>query len=332
MANKPSDFLVDFNDPILLDAIEQWDLYDFLEEHKVDWSPSGNNIGRDFIGVIPCPNCNDHNYHFGIHKTQKFGTCWICKHYQHPINIISFFAGIPFLKAHERLIDSAEFNPDIEHRVKHILNSTPRSDPKAIYKKDPLPKSIKLIPSIIDKIPTVRSFFKKRKLTYYHAEKFHIQLVTDPKYRSYVMWPLIIADHPISYQMRHLLIKRYHNGEHLNRYLFNEDNIIPDKPVFLVEGFLDMTNVDAFIDEYYPNEASVITGGLKSLSREQLWRLQRFRLNQLYVMFDGDSWFDYYRIRNQLPYNVNYLILPRKEDPNSLSFDQLLTITKEVFE
>jgi len=40
---------------------------------------------------------------------------------------------------------------------------------------------------------------------------------------------------------------------------------------------------------------------------------------RLIVILDADSWFDYNRIKNEIPFDVDYVILPKESDPNSMT-------------
>jgi hypothetical protein len=123
--------------------------------------------------------------------------------------------------------------------------------------------------------------------------------------------------------MRAITHKRYHNADHLDQYLFNEDHIVDGQPLLLVEGFLDMARIDTYIACCYPIGIQVVTGGLKTLSAMQKSRLTKYTPDPLIVMFDNDSWQDYYKIKSALPYNVDYVVLPKGYDPSALSWDQM---------
>ena len=46
-------------------------------------------------------------------------------------------------------------------------------------------------------------------------------------------------------------------------------------------------------------------------------------------MYDNDSWFDYWRIRNNMPFDVEFIILPKRKDPNDLTWNEMKTIFKK---
>jgi DNA primase len=331
MGNKPDAHRIDFNDPRLEVAIANWNLTSFLDDYKVDYIMEGKNVGRNFIGVSPCPFCGDDRYHFAIHSDEKFGSCFICKGYAHPIKIVSYFGRMNWTKAFDYLIQQVEENLDLNDRVKQALYYKKKQIKRLENYRDILPSHRLINKKDIEKIPAVREFFQKRKLHLWHVDRYKLGLSLDPDFRGFIMWPLLINDHPVSYQMRHLGYKRYHNGTHLDKYIFNEGGIIDGHPIILVEGFLDFVNVDSYIRSHCHNRVCCVTGGLKSISSYQIERLRSHSPSQIIVMFDGDSWFDYYRIKKNIPYDVNYIILPKDKDPNDLTYQEMKSIfNKEI--
>jgi len=330
MGNKQTTELIDFKDPRLLSAIENWNLVSFLDDYKVDYSMEGKNIGRNFIGVTPCPFCGDTHNHFGIHEEEKFGSCFICKGYAHPIKLISYFGRMSFKKAFDYLLSQTADQQDVINRVDMILKNKRRQIKREEIYRDVLPRN-RLITYQDLKNEHLKYFFKKRKLYPWHIQRYQLRLCIDNSFSGFILFPMLISGHPVSYQLRHLIRKQYHNGTNLDKFIFNEENIIEGKPIILVEGFLDFVNVDSFIRCYYPGKVAVVTGGLKSISSFQMDRLRNHAPSQLIVMFDGDSWFDYYRIKNSIGYDVNYVILNKDKDPNDLSWGELNNLfTKEI--
>jgi hypothetical protein len=330
MGDKSTSNRINFKDPRLISAIENWNLISFLDDYQVDYSLEGKNIGRNFIGVNPCPFCKDDHNHFGIHEEEKFGSCFICKGYASPLKIISFFGRMSYKKAFDYLLSQTTDQLDVINRVQSILKNKNRQMKREETPHDPLPRNKLITPQDL-KNEHLNNFFKKRKLHLWHVDRYQLRLCLDQQFRGFILFPLLINKHPVSYQLRHLLRKKYHNGTNLDKFIFNEENIIEGKPIILVEGFLDFVNVDSFIRCYYPNKITVVTGGLKSISNIQLDRLRNHSPSQLIVMFDGDSWFDYYRVKNSVGYDVNYVILNKDKDPNDLSWGELNQIfQKEI--
>jgi hypothetical protein len=98
----------------------------------------------------------------------------------------------------------------------------------------------------------------------------------------------------------------------------------------LVEGIFDFIRIDSYLKIHYNNRINVTTGMVKMLSRYQVHRLVHLNPSRLIVMFDGDSWFDYNRIKNEVPFDVDYVILPKNKDPNMLSWKEIKRILNPV--
>lgn len=330
MGNKSNtNFVIDYQDPRLLRAIEMWDVIDFLESYQVDYSLSGKNIGRNHIGIVPCPFCGDTKNHFAIHRERKMGSCFSCGQKAHSLKIISFYGRMSFKKAYEYLIDIAEFGMNCNDRIKEILHTPKKEYVIKDIQTDPLPKSRPITISDINSNKSLNNFFKERRLIMWHVHRYDLRLSLDPKYKSMIIFPLKIYGIIISYQMRSINHKRYHNAPHLNQYLFNEEKITSGRPLILVEGFLDMTRIDTFITHCYNNRIQVVTGALKSISTMQKNRLAKYQPNPLIIMWDRDSWQDYSKVKDNAPFNVDYIILPKGEDPCSLSWNQMVEVFKK---
>lgn len=323
-SQSDASFVIDYKDPRLERAIESWNMMAFLDANHVDYSLSGKNIGRNFIGVNPCPYCGDSRNHFGISKERKYGKCFSCGLSAHPLKIISFYGRINFKKAWDLLISMAEEKEtDVSIRVSDIFHTAKKEYTIRPLATDPLPESRQITLRDLKVSEPLRNFFKERRLGLWHIYRYDLRISLDPRKKGYIIFPLRINGKQISYQMRAITHKKYHNASHLDQYLFNEDRIVDGKPLILVEGFLDMTRIDTYITCCYPNSIQVVTGGLKSISAMQKSRLTKYTPSPLIVMFDNDSWFNYSNIKNSMPFNVDYVILPKGYDPSALSWNQM---------
>ena len=104
-----------------------------------------------------------------------------------------------------------------------------------------------------------------------------------------------------------------------------------NKPLILVEGIFDFIRIDSYIRIHY-NNINVTTGMVKMISRNQIKRLIHLNPSRLITMFDGDSWFDYRRIKNEIPFDVDHVILPKDKDPNMLSWEEMKHILNPVIQ
>jgi hypothetical protein len=134
----------------------------------------------------------------------------------------------------------------------------------------------------------------------------------------------------MAYQWRSMVKKRYHLSTNATKFLYREDHIQPGIPLILVEGFFDFTAIDRFVEANYKNQFSVTTGLIKSISAEQISTIINKKPSNLVIMFDRDSWFDYYKLKQKIPFNVDHVILPYNKDPDKLSIKEKETIFKEL--
>ena len=322
---KIVDVLEMYRDPRLINAVAKWNLFGFLDEHNIDYSLDGKNIGVGFIGVRPCPFCGDSRNHYGIHAERKYGSCFICKGFAGPLKLVCMYGHMDIQSAFEYLVNSSEDERDVEQKVKDIIYGIEHKEKEYVpLKKDPIPESKPI--TIVDLKNNIylKRFFNKRKLHLWHVERYGLRLAgTD------LLWTVRLKGKDVSYQRRNVLYKRYHTPTNLQYYIYGQDDIISGKPLIIVEGFLDYTRIDSFIRCRYPGKISVTTGMLKSISQHQINRIIRSKPSNIIVMFDNDSWFDYWRVRNVMPFNVNYIILPKNTDPNELTWSQLENIFKK---
>lgn len=327
MANKQVDVLEMYSDPRLINALESWNLFSFLDDHNISYTMEGKNIGNDFIGVSPCPGCNDSRFHFGIHKEKKFGSCFICKCYLGPLKLVSYFGRMSLSDAFDYLVKYSEAEKDVEQRVLEIIKGKNNIEKEYVPDlKDPLPHGTKKI--TLKDLKTnrmLKDFFNKRKLNLWHVNRYNLKLI-----RNDILWTISLRGQTVSYQRRHLVNKRYYTPTNLQYYLYNEDQIIPNKPLVLVEGFLDYTRIDSFIRCYYKNKIAVTTGMLKSISYKQINKIINYNPSMLIVMFDNDSWFDYWRLKKIMPFDVDFVILPKGTDPSELNWKQMDIIFKNI--
>ena len=273
MGNNQFNTLNLYHDPRLINAIENWNLFSFLDNHDVSYIMEGKNIGNNFIGVSPCPCCGDSRFHFGIHKEKKFGSCFICKCYLSPLKLVSHYGKMSYSNAFDYFIKDSEHEKDVEQRVLEIIRGSNVYVEKEYVPDptDPLPHGTRDIGIKTIKTNNIlKEFLHNRKLNLWHVRRYDLKLL-----RNEILWPIYLRNKIVSYQKRHLVYKRYHTPTNLAHYIYNEDQIIPKKPLIIVEGFLDYTRIDSFIRCYYKNKISVTTGMLKSVSNKQINKMIR---------------------------------------------------------
>jgi len=323
-----------YNNPLLEKAIEVFDLSSFLDEYQVDVTPEGKNIGRGYVGVNPCPSCGDNGNHFGIHLEKKFGTCFKCKFGMSTLYIVKYFAHFEtFDEAEKFLLEKLdEGDYDLVTKVKSIIKTENKKTTYIPPKKDPFPWDSYLIThKILKKNKYIKNFFKERKLYLWHVNRYNLRLgSTHSKYQGYIIFPFYYRNKIVTFQARQVLTKRYHNPENLGSYIYGEDEIKKGKPLILVEGFLDLVRIDSYLRIKHSNDFSITTGCAKMISKNQIQRIIHCKPSKVIVIFDADSWFDYSRIKNEMPMDVDFIILPKGKDPNDLTWNEIHTVFKEI--
>ena len=319
---------IDFDDPRLLDAIDKLDISEFLDDCGVNYKYEGKNIGDSFIGIESCPNCNKGNFHFGIHKKQLFGSCLVCKVFYSPIKIVSIFKKINIKEAFDYLVENNEYELDVEQKVKQILKPNKKVSEYYFRGMDDLPENKQITSEVLSKNPLLKRFLKERKVKPWEIAKHDLRIGIKAN-KNKIIFPVYVNGKIVSYQWRRIDKKQYHFPLNLSHYLLWEDDISKSKICLLVEGILDAIHLKSFVDMFYPNKFSVTTGFTKSVSKNQIKLLIEKQPKRLIVILDSDSWFDYNRIKNEIPFDVDYVILPKEADPNSMSFTQLNKVFKE---
>lgn len=319
---------IDFSDPRLISAIEDLDIMELLDECGVEYSLEGRNIGSSFIGVETCLNCGKTNFHFGIHKEKLFGSCLVCKIYYSPLKLVSVLKKISLKEAFDYLIEDVELDLDVEERVRQILKPRRKEKEYSFRGVDELPENKPITKKIIDRNPLLKAFLKERRIKIWDVPKYDLRIGIN-EHKNKIIFPVHIDGKVVSYQWRRITRKQYHIPDNLAHYLLWEDEI-NCKPLILVEGFLDAYHLRSFVDTFYPNKFSVTTGFTKSISKWQIDVLTEKNPTELICMFDNDSWFDYFhRFKERFSFDVNYVILPKDSDPNSMTYMQLNKVFKE---
>jgi len=320
-------------DSQLQKAIDVFDMSAFLDEYQVDTVPEGKNIGRGFVGLT-CPGCGDDHNHFGIHLERKFGTCFKCKFGMNAVYIVKYFAHLKtFDEAKEFLLEKLDDGDyDIVTRVRDIIKTENKETPYIPPKKDPFPwDSYQITYKILKRNKYIKKFFQDRKLYLWHVNRYNLRLGgVNSGYQGYILFPVYCRNKIVTWQARQVLSKRYHNPENLGNYIYGEDEIKKDKPLILVEGFLDYTRIDSYLRIKHNSNLSITTGFVKMISKAQIQRIINCKPSKVIVMFDADSWFDYSRIKDEVPMDVDFIILPKGKDPNDLNWNELQNVFKEI--
>lgn len=314
-------------DPRIEHIIDQLEILEVLDEFQVDYNMDGKNIGVGYVGIQPCPFCGDSRNHWAINIKKKFGTCFKCKDSMSTFRLISYYGRMSFDEVKEYLLDKGEYDIDVLQQVIEIIKGEKKESIYIPPKKDELPDNKPITYNLLRKISQLKSFFKKRKLYYWDINKYDLRWN-----KGNIIFPIYLRNKIVSYQSRNITSKWYSNGTNLGSYLCYEDHILKNKPLILVEGFLDYTRINSYVKIYYRNKISVTTGFVKMVSNKQIKKIIRCNPSKIIVIFDSDSWFDYNIIKQKVPMDVDFIILPKGKDPNDLSWSELDSVFGEIYE
>lgn len=312
-----------YDDPRFQKAVDDWNLFEFLDDCEVDYSFSGKNIGKDFIGINPCIFCNDSRRHFAIHKEQKYGKCFKCGGRAGPLKLISYYKRMKLKDAFKYLVGRNTEENNVVDTVKGILSYTPKMIEEKEDEMDSIPKGAR--PISFDDLRTnkpLKTLFDEKHLRFWDVERYNLML-----YGNQLVMPIYYRGNIVSYQKRTITEKNYINSENTGRYIYWNRNIIPNAHLILVEGFFDLTRIYSYI---LTNKikVSITTAFLKMVSREQFNKIIMMKPKSVIVMFDNDSWFNYRRVKKEMPFDTHFVILPKGKDPNMLRWEEM----KNIFE
>jgi hypothetical protein len=318
------------NDPRIANAIDKFNLLEFLDEFGVDYSLEGRNIGNDFIGIYHCVGCGKPDYHFAIHKEKKFGSCWVCKTHVSTIRLIMIYGHMRYKDAVAYLLESVEESDDVVDIVRGIFSKKHKRENELNIGTDKIPASRTITLFDLKNNKYIKEFFANRKLNLWDVSRYDLRIGLEGNSKDKIIFPIYLDNKIVTYQYRSITQKIYHNAENMGNYILYENRIMVGKPLILVEGFLDYTRTDSFIRCYYKDKYSVSSGCLKGISGVQIQRIINSKPSKIITVFDYDSWFDYERIQREIPIDVQYQMLPKNKDPNDLSWKELKQLFKEI--
>lgn len=324
---KKNQHRIDFDDPRLVAAIEEFDMINFLQENEVDFAESGPNIGINFIGIYECPSCLKQDFHAGIHRDKKFLTCWVCGAFLHPVQVVAYYLGVSCNKAAQYIINSVNINLTVEMQVQRILfgkEEQVSTTGKNIY-KDTMISSRRITSKDLQRNKKLKEFFKKRDLHLWHCNRYDLRIGKKKDDKLKIIFPVYIENNIlVSYQWRRYDRKQYHLARHANKYLYNSWEITEDKILLYVEGILDYIALDSFLRMYKLKDKFIATTGFsKNMSEEQSAIINKKRPKKVISLLDNDAWFDFSKLRKKIIVDVDMCILPKDEDPSSMSLKQM---------
>jgi hypothetical protein len=307
-------------------AKENFNLFQFLDENKVDYKLSGKNIGVGFIGIEECPHCSIQNFHYAINIEEKYATCWQCNKSDDLINIIKNVLKINWYQAKDYLIVSTYSTNDIELQIHEIFNKKKNIEKSKIEKEIIIPQSVPLY-KYIGNNKTITKFCEEKKITIEIAKHLDLKIGIDSKYKNKLIIPVHYGNELVAFQARNFTDRYFHNEGKIKHYLYQYNNIKKEGIIFIVEGVTDWISTYNFIELFRKNKNYYITSPFsKILTQEQLELLEAKEPNKVIFMLDEDAWFQYYQPSLKLFCNTDFIILPKNTDPNILTNLQFIKL------
>jgi hypothetical protein len=317
-------------DPLLQKAIKEFDIIEFLDEHDITYLDQGKNIGKNYWGVAPCPNCGDEKFHFGIHRESKSGNCWICGYKTWLPGLIAYYAEMRIGDAIDLVLDTLDDQEmSVVDRVREIINYEPEKKESKPSEKVKLPISKAITTDLYRAWPPIMHFLHGRKINVGQCTTYGLRLGIRGRTKGKLIFPVRIRKRLVAYQSRALNSKMYNTQGDISKYLLFEDHINPDIPILLVEGWFDFIKVDTFIRAMRYN-AQVTSGLTKQLSEAQKQKLNKLGKSGIVTLFDYDAWHDYLKLRDDIFVDVDFAILPRGKDPDEMSWNELENLFSEL--
>lgn len=316
--------------------LEDLDLLAFLDHHDISYLTHGKNIGDGWVGVNPCPDCGDDRNHFGINIGNKSINCWICDIDGTLIKFLMMTMHINYEEAIELIEDFDEQRDllediDVAESVQIIFK------PKKKTKKKKEPEVyVPVLPGdrithpLVESYPALDQYLKRRRITVEMCRRHKFRFDHD-SYR--IIMPIFDKRGiKVAYQGRDitgralLKIITQPKGVKLSKHIYNLHNWGEQRFAIIVEGIMDVLRIEHLLHKHYhTNDVIVLACFTNKPSFEQLSLLTPYKDEEIFVMMDGDAWFNYKEFEEGIV-RVEPLILPPKKDPASLTDQEFLDL------
>ena len=294
---------------------------DFLEDNDIEYSLSGKNISKGWIG-LQCPFCDDSSNHLGIRLSDLRVKCWICGGHSKE-SLIKTLTDCSWTEAKtvgKRLAEGVDDNPPPENRS--------RAD-KCHHRKLPLPHHFQKPSGIYKKYLRSRGFKPKQVIKKYrlleggHLGRYKFRLIIpiylNRKFKSFTSRDITNQQSP-----------KYLNANKTDFYsvkelVYNYDAIDKGGNVLVVEGPTDVWKIGG---------STVCLFGVE-YTDQQIVLLAQKEINNLYILFDSDSAGvaaskKLKRVLYPLANSVEILSLKKGDDPGQLSLSEARSIKYEL--
>lgn len=255
------------------------DIETLFDDYVIEWKESGKNIGRSFIGVESCPFCGRGNFHFGIHKYSKVGSCWSCGETGNPVKYLSEMLGMKWKEVYSVIEKYSDGDiPEFKER----MNAQET-----------------IVPSMLEEVDKVGlKYLKDRGFDEYDVEEFQLGQLNymsflrhsghEQDFRWRIFIPIYMNRRLVSYTARDYTGKGSPKYQHplveatvipAAGSIFNYDKIKKFGRAVILEGPMDSMKM---------GDNSCSMQGV-TFTTEQLMFLEEKQLKEAYVCFDDKA-------------------------------------------
>jgi DNA primase len=243
-------------------------LTELLDKYDIDYTTSGKNIGRNYVGLPQCPSCGDCRNHFAVNTHTQWCSCFICQYKCHISNYISRVTKTPYSKVKEDF-KGVNYTPQQEENTNTLVKY-----PHGFH--EGLNQNCKNYLSNRGFDPEELTF----KYRLMHSDWLH------SLWKNRLIIPIFYNNKVVSYLGRTLykgVDPRYKNAN-------NDDVIIPVKQSLygIDEVSRHAVLVEGITDKWKFGASAVATLGV-GVTNSQINRLRKSGVTKISVLFDPDK-------------------------------------------
>lgn len=296
-------------------------IIDFLDHYEVDCKDSGNNVGRNWIGVEECVFCGCSGYHMAVNRQSKKVSCWSCGESSMIPRFVKELLRIEWKEVFE--VIKRFGGDDQEFDFRETGNET-------------------ILPSnLLDVSGAGLKYLENRGFTQHHVDKYHLKMTNHHSTLTVgdqtsifgwrIIFPIIMSRKLVSYTGRDYTGKQ---GRYKNPFLeacvissssaiFNYDSLKKGQTGIILEGPTDAMRM---------GDQTCSLQGIKH-TKEQVRYLAESDVKNFLICYDSSA---YEKSRNLadslsgLCGNVKIIKLLTADDPASLSDFEAVRLKKEL--
>lgn len=318
------------------------DVQNILNRYSIDNTVDHKNVTEKCVGVSPCPECGDTDFHCGIFLETGRYTCWKCKTSGSLYRLLKILSNVSF-REYETLTKGLGYKKGTIEQLMDIY----MEEPKGIDKERILYKDYDEFPGMvvknINKADLLNRFLIERKIDKIHCIRDRCRMTEGiGKYPHRLIIP--IQDemaNTVGWQGKDMTGKAkttYVNPPHfpIHEYMY-ELYLAYDGCLYLIicEGVFDTWRLDIMCENMGWEYAPVASFGNK-LSKEQKIKLYKHikenKINGIIFAWDSDAY--YSALKEAEWFSVfcksKAVRFPEGEDPDSYGAEKTLKLIEDT--